>query len=43
VSDKKTMKWFFLMYKLKPKASYTLYSIKQGKKIYRDTYLLKFE
>lgn len=43
VSDKKTMKWFFLMYKLAPKTSYTLYSVRQGKKIYRDTYLLKLE
>jgi nonsense-mediated mRNA decay protein 3 len=41
VSDKAMMKTFFLYNKLKPKASYTLYSIKQGRKVYRDTYMLR--
>lgn len=43
ISDKKIMKGFFILYKLKPKTSYTLFTVKQGKKIYRDTYLLKME
>ncbi len=41
VSSKGAMKTFFLYNKLKPKTSYTLYSIKQGRKIYRDTYMLR--
>ncbi len=40
-SSKGAMKTFFFYNKLKPKASYTLFSIKQGKKIYRDTHMLR--
>lgn len=43
LSDKSMMKTFFLIYKLNPKKSYTLYSIKNGKKVFRNTYFLKFE
>ncbi|MGC8571804.1 MAG: NMD3-related protein [Candidatus Micrarchaeia archaeon] len=43
ISDKTLIKTFFIAHKLKPKASYTLYSIKNGKKVYRNTYFLKFE
>ncbi len=41
ISDKLMTKNFFTFYKLVPKASYTLYSIRNGKKIYRNTYLLR--
>jgi NMD protein affecting ribosome stability and mRNA decay len=41
ISSKGAMKTFFFYNKLKPKASYTLYSIRQGKKIYRDTHMLR--
>lgn len=34
---------FIMFYKLKPKRSYTLYSIRDGKKVYRNTYLLRLE
>ena len=43
VSDKLITKAFFSFNKLKPKASYTLYGVKRGRKIYRDTYLLTLE
>ncbi|MGC8648881.1 MAG: NMD3-related protein [Candidatus Micrarchaeia archaeon] len=43
VSDKLITKSFFPAYKLKPKSSYTLYGIKNGRKIYRNTYLLSFD
>jgi NMD protein affecting ribosome stability and mRNA decay len=43
VSDKLITKSFFPTYKLKPKSSYTLYGIKNGRKIYRNTYLLSFD
>jgi NMD protein affecting ribosome stability and mRNA decay len=41
VSDKLLAKSFFAYSKLVPKASYTLYSIRKGKEIYRHTYLLR--
>lgn len=41
VSNKTLIRGFFLLNKLAPKASYTLYSVKSGKKVYRNTYLLK--
>jgi NMD protein affecting ribosome stability and mRNA decay len=41
VSDKLLAKGFFSYSKLVPKASYTLYSIRNGKEIYRHTYLLR--
>lgn len=42
-SDKLMTNNFFMLYKLKPKRSYTLYSIRNGKKVYRNTYLLRLE
>lgn len=43
VSDKFLAKAFFGFYKLAPKVSYTLYSVKNGKRIYRNTYHLLLE
>jgi NMD protein affecting ribosome stability and mRNA decay len=40
-SDKIMTKNFFIFNKLPTKASYTLYSIRNGKKIFRNTYLLR--
>lgn len=42
-SDKMLTKGFLTYNKLPVKASYTLYSIKNGKEIYRHTYLLKLK
>ncbi len=42
-SDKSLTGKFFLFYKLKTKKSYTLYSIRKGKEIYRHTYLLRLD
>ncbi len=41
VSDKNEMSRFFQVRKLKPKISYVLYGLKNGKKVYRNIYLLK--
>ncbi|MEM3245136.1 MAG: NMD3-related protein [Candidatus Micrarchaeaceae archaeon] len=41
IGDKKIASAFFSAYKLKPERSYTLYGMKNGKKLYRNTYLLR--
>ncbi len=41
VGDKKITAAFFSAYRLKPERSYTLYGMKNGKKLYRNTYLLR--
>ncbi len=41
VGDKKIAAAFFSFYRLKPERSYTLYGMKNGKKLYRNTYLLR--
>jgi nonsense-mediated mRNA decay protein 3 len=43
LSNKLLAKGFFSFNKLVPKASYTLYSIRNGRKVYRNTYLLRLE
>jgi NMD protein affecting ribosome stability and mRNA decay len=40
-SDKKLVSEFFMKNRIKTKNSYTLYSIKGGKKVYRNTYLVQ--
>lgn len=40
-SDKKATSEFFLVMRLKPKRSYTLYGMKKGKKLYRNIYSIK--
>ncbi len=43
LSDKLMLRTFFLYNRLKPKASYTLFTVKNGRRVYRDTYLLKLD
>ena len=40
-SDKKLTQGFFRLHELKPKRSATLFTIKDGKELYRDTYALR--
>ncbi len=40
-SDKKETSAFMSIYKFKPKISFTLYGLKNGRKVYRNIYLLK--
>ncbi|MCL5105795.1 MAG: 60S ribosomal export protein NMD3 [Candidatus Marsarchaeota archaeon] len=40
-SDKKATSAFMSLRKFKPKVSFTLYGLKNGKKVYRNIYLLK--
>ncbi len=40
-SDKKVASAFFDYYGLKPKRSYTLYGLQRGRKVYRNTYMLR--
>ncbi len=42
-SDKLMTTEFFHDYDLKPKRSYRLYGMKKGKRVYRNTYSLRFE
>lgn len=39
--DKKMLQEFFMARKLKPKTSYTLYTINGGRRVYRNTYLIR--
>ena len=41
MSDKKIASTFFEYYGLKPKRSYTLYGLQRGRKVYRNTYMLR--
>ncbi len=41
MSDKKLASAFFEHYELKPKRSYILYGLQRGKKVYRNTYMLR--
>lgn len=43
LSDKKLAAHFIEMQGLKPTTSYTLYGVKSGKKVYRNTYAIRFE
>ncbi|MCL4389336.1 MAG: 60S ribosomal export protein NMD3 [Candidatus Marsarchaeota archaeon] len=43
VSDKTIANAFFEYYELKPGRSYTLHGVKHGKKLYRNTYILRLE
>jgi NMD protein affecting ribosome stability and mRNA decay len=41
MSSKKIAAAFFMHYELKPKRSFTLYGMKNGNKLYRNTYMLR--
>ena len=41
MSDKAIAGIFFEHYELKPKRSYTLYGLQRGRKVYRNTYMLR--
>ena len=41
ISNKKLVSAFFMLYRLKPKRSYTLYGMKHGKELYRNIYALR--
>lgn len=43
VSDKKAVSEFFSVRKLKPGRSYTLYGMKNGRKLYRNIYVLRMD
>ncbi len=43
ISDKEMMNHFFQLYKMKPKRSFTLHGVKNGRRIYRNVYLLRFD